>query len=122
MIDLSIIYLKDLKSVFPYKDSRSVVSALKRLGIEIHGKPKSKFVFKIQLERAQIQDRIKSLKHKYGNNWLKVFQAEMKTYAEHRALMEGKLIPKGSTPYMTNPQLGPQGKLFLEELNEDLQH
>jgi len=120
MLDLSIIYLSDLKMQMSFKDMRSIKSYLSKRKVEIFGGKgcKRPFVFKLQLERAQLQEKINCLIGKYGNDWLKVFQTEMKIYSMYKAVIEEKqlkqeilITSKKSTP------LGPQATKFLGNLD-----
>jgi len=120
MLDLSIIYLSDLKKLMPYKDGRSIKSFLTKHKVEIFGGKGSKrqYVFKLQFERAQLQEKINSLIEKYGNDWLKVFQTEMKVYAMHKAIIEEKQQEqKTQITTKKSNQLGPQATKFLNDLH-----
>lgn len=120
MLDLNIIYISDLKKQMPYKDGRSIKAFLTKHKVEIFGGKgcKRSFIFKVQLERAQLQEKINCLIERFGNDWLRAFQTEMKIFAIHKAIIEEKQ-PEQET-FITPPQkkpLGPQATKFLEDLH-----
>jgi hypothetical protein len=124
MLDLNIIYLKDLKAVLSYRDIRSIKSFLLKHKVEIFGSKGCKrlYVFKIQFERAQLQEKIQCLKNRYGKDWLNVFQTEMKIYAEHKALLEenGQKQKIFITPKKENKLTDKYVSKFLTELQSFL--
>ena len=120
MLDLSIIYLSDLKKLMPFKDGRSIKSFLSKYKVEIFGGKgcKRQYVFKLQFERAQLQEKISCLIEKYGNDWLKVFQTEMKVYAMHKAIIEEKQLEQGThTTTKKSKPMGLQATKFLRDLH-----
>ena len=98
---------------------RPIKSYLSKHQIEIFGEgSKRAYVFKIQFERAQLQEKIQCLKNKYGKDWMNVFQTEMKIYAEHKALLEEsgqkeKILPASKKE---NKPTDKHSSKFLEDL------
>lgn len=124
MLDLSIIYLSDLKKQLPFKDSRSLKSFLSKLKVEIFrgNSDKRPYVFKLQFERAQLEEKINSLIERFGDDWINVIQSEMKIYSQYKAILEEKQF-RQEMPVVPKQDkiLGVYATKFLKDIHrEDL--
>ena len=116
MIDLDILFIRDLKQTLNLKDNRSVYAFLKNYHVEVYDKSsKRPYILKVSYERAMLQKRIHDLKTKHGNKWLQVIQSEMQIYSNHKAILEGLQTP-ASIPKKENPTYGPLSTQFLRDL------
>ena len=122
---LDTVYLFSLKQTLQYRDNRSIKKFLRTYGVEIHKEENTNryYVFKIQLERAQLQQRITALKNKYGNDWLNVINAEIALCTQYKnALNEIQQDQKLPNKIKVKPE-HPKSRVadkFLSDLTSNL--
>jgi hypothetical protein len=72
-----------------------------------------------QFRHAQLQEKIKLLKEKLGDNWVDALKSDMKLYAMHKALLAEIQNTHADSPSVKQ-RVNPKGKIeqrFLNDIN-----
>ncbi len=120
MLNLDIIFLRDLKNYLPYSDMRSIRSYLLKYQIEIFGGrgAKRQYILRTSLERAQLQNKINDLSEKLGKNWVSLIESEIELLNQYKRLLEitERQMPVPEVKKASKP-LGERGANFLKSLS-----
>jgi hypothetical protein len=87
-MNIDIIYIKDLKRMLCYSDTRSVLDYCERNNISILGQGKRRYVLTQSFKRAQLSERITHLKESLGEGWINSLQSEISLCAKLESALD----------------------------------